>query len=101
MPKKRLTEQFLHNLKPQEKRVEYYDQHLIKGEELKKKGVKGFLVRLTKAGNKYFYYNYWFDGKAKKYKIGSNPDIGVSKAREVARELSFQVDKGFINKMLK
>lgn len=94
MPKKRLTEQFLRNLKPQEKRVEYYDQHLIKGEELKKKGVKGFLVRLTKAGNKYFYYNYWFDGKAKKYKIGSYPDIGVSKAREVARELSFQVDKG-------
>lgn len=94
MPKKRLNEQFLRNLKPQEKRVEYYDQHLIKDGQLKKKGVKGFLVRLTKAGNKYFYYNYWFDGKAKKYKIGSYPDIGVSKAREIARELSFQVDKG-------
>ncbi|SMO38324.1 tyrosine-type recombinase/integrase [Fodinibius sediminis] len=94
MPKKRLNEQFLRNLKPQEKRVEYYDQHFIKDGQLKKKGVKGFLVRLTKAGNKYFYYNYWFDGKAKKYKIGSYPDIGVSKAREIARELSFQVDRG-------
>jgi integrase len=94
MPKKRLTEQFLRNLKPQEKRVEYYDQHLIKDGQLKKKGVKGFLVRLTKAGNKYFYYNYWHNGKSKKYKIGTYPDIGVSKAREIARDLSLQVDKG-------
>jgi len=94
MPKKRLTEQFLRNLKPQEKRVEYYDQHLIEDGQLKKKGVKGFFVRLTKAGSKYFYYTYWHNGKAIKYKIGSYPDIGVSKARDIARDLSFQADKG-------
>ena len=94
MPKKRLTEQFLRNLKPQGKRVEYFDQHVIENGQLKKKGVKGFLVRLTKAGNKYFYYSYWHNGKSNRYKIGSYPDIGVSKARKVARELSLQVDKG-------
>ena len=94
MPKKRLTEQFLRNLKPQGKRIEYYDQHFIEDGQLKKKGVKGFLVRLTEAGGKYFYYNYWHNGKSKKYKIGSYPNIGVSKAREIAREVAAQINKG-------
>lgn len=96
MPKKHLTNQFIKNLKPKEKRTEYYDQHLIDPETntLKRKGVKGLLLRLTKAGNKYFYYSYWFDEKSKRYKIGSYPNIGLSKAREKARELAGIVNSG-------
>jgi integrase len=94
MPKQHLTSQFIRNLKPQGKRVEYYDQHLIKDGALKKKGVKGFLVRLTKAGNKYFYYSYWHNSTSKRYKIGSYPNIGISEARDKARELARIVNNG-------
>lgn len=94
MPKKHLTSQFIRNLKPQNKRVEYYDQHLIENDKLKSTGVKGLFIRLTKAGSVYFYYRYWFNDKAKSYKIGSYPDISLSTARDKARVLADQVNRG-------
>jgi integrase len=94
MPKQHLSSQFIRNLKPQGKRVEYYDQHLIENNTLKAKGVKGLFIRLTKAGSVYFYYRYWFKQKPKSYKIGSYPDIGLSEARDKARELAAQVNEG-------
>jgi len=94
MPKRNLTDQFIKNLKPQGKRVEYYDQHKIEDNQIKSKGVKGFFIRLTKAGNVYFYYRYWFEGKAKSYKIGSYPNMGVSAARDKARDLAGMVNDG-------
>lgn len=96
MPKRHLSSKFIQNLKPQGKRVDFYDQHKIDPEthELKRKGVKGLILRITKAGNKYFYFNYWFDGNSKRYKIGSYPNIGLSKAREEARKKASIVNEG-------
>lgn len=94
MPKQHLTSQFIRNLKPQGKRVEYYDQHLIENNTLKGTGVKGLFIRLTKSGNVYFYYRYYFNEKSKSYKVGSYPDIGLSEARDKARELAAQVNDG-------
>ena len=94
MPKRHLTSQFIRNLKPQDKRIEFYDQHLIEDNELTATGVKGLFIRITTAGNIYFYYRYWFNEKAKSFKIGNYPDIGLSDAREKARELAGQVNNG-------
>src|SRR5699024_10757109 len=55
---------------------------------------KGLLLRVTKAGNKYFYYSYWYDNKSKRYKIGDYPNIGIAEARDEARELARQVNDG-------
>lgn len=95
MPKKHLTDQFIRNLEPQGKRVEYYDQHLIENNKLKGKGVKGLFIRLTKAGSVYFYYRYYFSEKYKSYKIGSYPNMKLSEAREEARDLANKVNNGF------
>ena len=92
MPKQHLTSQFIRNLKPQGKRVEYYDQHLIENNTLKGTGVKGLFIRLTKSGNVYFYYRYYFNEKSKSYKVGSYPDIGLSEARELAAQVNDGTD---------
>lgn len=94
MPKQHLSDQFIKNLKPADKRTEYYDQHLIENHKLRRKGVKGLLLRVTKAGSKYFYYSYWHGGKSKRYKIGSYPNISLSDARDKAREVAAQVNAG-------
>ena len=96
MPKKHLNDQFIKNLASQGKRTEYYDQHLIDPETntLKKMGVKGLALRVTKAGSKSFVYRYWYDGKSKRYKIGSYPKVKLSKARKEAKRLAFKVDEG-------
>jgi len=94
MPKRHLTAQFIRGLEPQGKRVEFYDQHLIKNNKLKGKGVKGLFIRLTKAGNVYFYYRYYFNGKYKSFKIGSYPNIKLSEARDTARDLASDVNSG-------
>jgi integrase len=94
MPKQHLTDRFIKTLEPQGERVEYYDQHRIENNTLKAKGVKGLFIRLTKAGSVYFYYRYWFNEKAKSYKIGSYPNIKLSEAREKARDLASEVNNG-------
>lgn len=101
MPKHHLTNQFIRNPKmpdgspiPKDKRIEFYDQHLIENNKLKSAGVKGLFIRLTKSGNVYFYYRYYLKGKYKSYKIGTYPDMGLSDARDKARELSNEVNAG-------
>ncbi|MDX1637930.1 MAG: integrase arm-type DNA-binding domain-containing protein, partial [Balneolaceae bacterium] len=94
MPKRHLTDQFIRNLTPPDKRTEYYDQHLIEDNTLKGKGVKGLFIRLTEAGSIYFYYRYYFNGNYKSYKVGSYPDLGLSEARDKARELAQKVNEG-------
>jgi len=94
MPKRYLTDQFIRNLSPKRKRVEYYDQHLIENNQLKGKGVKGLFIRLTEAGSIFFYYRYYFNKKYKSYKVGSYPDISLSDARDRARELASEVNRG-------
>jgi len=97
MPKRHLSDSFIRNLSLPEKREIFYDQHKVdpNTHQIVKKGVKGLLLRHTKAGNKYFYYSYWFGGKSKKIKIGSYQNISLSDARrEEARELAYKVNKG-------
>lgn len=96
MPKKHLTDSFIKTLEAPKKRTEYYDQHLIdtKSNTFKSKGVKGLLLRVTEAGNKYFYYSYWYNGKSKRFKIGDYPNISLSDARQNARELAGKVNMG-------
>ncbi len=94
MPKRHLSDQFLRNLKPKGKRVEYYDQHLIVNDTIQRKGAKGLFVRLTKAGSIYFYYRYWFHGKARSRKIDSYPNISLTDARERARGFASDVNNG-------
>lgn len=96
MPKKHLSAPFIKNLSPQGKRVEYYDQHLYDPETktIRQKGVRGMLLRMTKAGSKSFYYRYWYNEKSKRYKIGNYPDWKLSEAREKARKLAAKVNDG-------
>lgn len=96
MPKKHLNDQFIRNLAASGKRAEYYDQHLVDPETntVKRTGVKGLALRITKAGSKSFVYRYWYNGQSKRYKIGSYPNIGLSDARDEARVLSVKVNRG-------
>jgi integrase len=94
MPKRHLTDTFVRSRKANSKRIEYYDQHLIENNDLKAMGVKGLLLRVTKAGNKYWYYSYWYDGQSKRYKIGDYPNVGISDARDKAKQLADQVNDG-------
>ena len=94
MPKKHLTDKFIRNETGPGKRTDYYDQHKLKNGEIEKLGVKGLFIRITKAGNKYFYYRYWLHGKAHNYKVGDYGNISLTDARNKARELSQQVSNG-------
>lgn len=94
MPKNHLSDRMIKTLPIPEKRIEYYDQHLIGNGGIKKKGVKGLLLRATPAGGKYFYYSYWYDSKSKRFKIGSYPNISLTIARDKARDLSDMVNRG-------
>jgi len=56
--------------------------------------VKGFGVRITKAGALAFILNYRAGGRERRYTIGSYPDWAVAGAREKARDLKRRVDNG-------
>jgi integrase len=56
--------------------------------------VKGFGVRVTKAGARAFILNYRAAGRERRITIGSFPDWSVSAAREKAKELKREVDNG-------
>jgi len=89
-----LSDRKIKTLPDPKKRKEYYDDHLIENGALKKKGVKGLALRVTPNGSKSFVYRYWYNGKTKRYTIGSYPDWSLTDAREKARELSKVVDSG-------
>jgi integrase len=56
--------------------------------------VKGFGLRITKAGARAFVLNYRIRGIERRLTIGSFPDWGVSAAREEAKRLKRLVDQG-------
>ncbi|MGY5803386.1 tyrosine-type recombinase/integrase [Rhizobium sp. LEGMi12c] len=56
--------------------------------------VKGFGVRVTKAGARAFILNYRIDGRERRYTIGSYPDWSLTTAREEAKRLKRQIDTG-------
>jgi len=57
--------------------------------------VKGFGLRVTKAGFRSFVLNYRADGVERRFTIGSYPDWKVSPARKEATRLKRLVDQGF------
>jgi integrase len=56
--------------------------------------VKGFGLRVTKAGFRAFILNYRARGVERRYTIGSSPDWTVSAAREEAKRIKRFVDQG-------
>jgi integrase len=56
--------------------------------------VKGFGLRVTKAGARSFILNYRVHGVERRFTIGSYPDWGVAAAREEAKRLKRLVDQG-------
>jgi len=94
MPTLHLTDQYIRNLNHPDKRTEYYDESLIENNKIKQAGVKGLALRITPTGNKSFVYRYWYDGKAKRYTIGSYPTVSLKKARDKAENLHEQVSNG-------
>jgi integrase len=56
--------------------------------------VKGFGVRVTAAGARAFILNYRAGGVERRITIGSYPDWSVAAARDRARELKREVDRG-------
>jgi Arm DNA-binding domain/Phage integrase, N-terminal SAM-like domain len=58
--------------------------------------VKGFGCRVTAAGGRAFILNYRrkFDGRERRYTIGSFPDWGTTAAREEAKRLKRAIDGG-------
>ena len=83
MPKVKLTNQYIANLKPSGKRLELQDE-----------GTKGLAIRLNVSGNKSFVYRYRFNDKVKRYTIGSYPEISLAQARDKSKEITFNLSQG-------
>jgi hypothetical protein len=58
------------------------------------RGVRGFGVRVTALGARSFVLNYWAGGIERRYTIGAYPDWTVAAAREEARRLRREIDRG-------
>lgn len=56
--------------------------------------IKGFGIRITKAGTKSFILNYVIHGRERRFTIGQHPAWSVTAARIKASELKRQVDNG-------
>lgn len=57
--------------------------------------VKGFGLRVTEKGAKAFILNYYASGRERRFTIGQYPDWTVSAAREEAKTLKREIDRGF------
>jgi integrase len=84
MSKKKLTDEFARGAPTTTTTKIHYD-----GE------VKGFGLRVTKAGARSFVLNYRANGVERRFTIGSYPDWKVSAARQEAMRLKRLVDQGF------
>ena len=56
--------------------------------------VSGFGLRVNRGGAKSFFLNYRFDGRECRHTIGAWPRWSVGAAREQAKELRKQIDRG-------
>jgi integrase len=56
--------------------------------------VTGFGVRIYAAGSKSFFLNYRIDGRERRFTIGPFPRWSVTAARERAKELRTEIDRG-------
>lgn len=56
--------------------------------------IRGFGIRVTKAGVKSFVLNYVTNGRERRYTIGQSPAWSVTAARDKASELKRQIDGG-------
>ena len=83
MPKVKLTNQYIANLKPLGKRLELQDE-----------GTKGLALRLNVSGNKSFVYRYRFNDKVKRYTIGSYPEVSLAQARDKSKEITYNLSQG-------
>lgn len=57
--------------------------------------IRGFAVRVTPKGAKSFVLDYRIDGRQRRITIGRWPDWTVAAAREAAKEIKREVDRGF------
>ena len=56
--------------------------------------VRGFGVRIYAGGGRSFFLNYRIDGRERRYTIGAFPRWSVAAARERAKELRTEIDRG-------
>lgn len=56
--------------------------------------VKGFALRITPAGSKAFVLDYRAEGRQRRITIGAHPDWTVAAARETAKAMKREVDRG-------
>lgn len=80
---RKLTDPFISNHPNPDKRIEIYDEL-----------ANGLALRVTPKGHKSFVFRFRFGHKVKRYTIGSYPAVSLAKAREHAKELSYQVSSG-------
>lgn len=78
-----LTARGIENLKPKKKRYEVADGVLPR-----------FYCVVQSTGKKSWIVRYWFDGKKRKYTIGSYPAYELGEARKVGRQVLQQVAEG-------
>lgn len=78
---KMLTHTYINNIDPPDKRIEIYDEL-----------IDNLAVRVTPTGYKTFIYRY--GSKGKRYTIGKFPNIGLAKARDIAKDLAADIAKG-------
>jgi hypothetical protein len=82
----RLDNQFVGNVAPPASGSATYWDHDPR--------VRGFGLRVNAGGSKSFFLNYRINGRERRYTIGPFPRWSVSAARERAKELRIQIDKG-------
>lgn len=81
--KRLLTDTFIRNHPRPDKRLEIYDSK-----------IDGLAIRITETGKKSFVFRYYYNGKNKRITIGSYPAVQLSKARDEASDLSYDVRHG-------
>lgn len=81
MPKQKLTHSFLSNIEIPRKRIEYYDTV-----------VDALFVRISPKGRKT--YGLVYGSKAKRYTIGTFPEISIAQARMIAKDLKVKLALG-------
>jgi len=94
MPTIHLSDQAIKALKPESKRVEYYDDNLIRADKLVKAGSKGLGLRISPGGTKTFFFTYWHGSSSHRITIGTYPNINLKHAREKATKYAELVAEG-------